>query len=204
MGTIETPFAVLVVEDDSIVRDWLRTAFRGTEFRVAGEAATSAEALEMAARRHADLLLVDHRLDTELGTDLVRSLRKEGNAAPAVLMTADPLRGLNETAREAGIQGSIVKTADREQLLAVLRSVLEGRGYYDPAHPKRRDGEAALAPRERDVIRLVAAGKTNKEAARELGIGEESVKTMLERAYTKLGAHRRAEAVLEARRRGIV
>jgi DNA-binding NarL/FixJ family response regulator len=204
MRATKTPYAVLVVEDDSIVRDWLRLAFRQSEFRIAGEAATPAEAREMAKRRHADVMLIDQRLDTELGTDLVRVLRKEGNSAPAVLMTADPLRGLNETAREAGIQGSIVKTADRGQLLAVLRSVLAGDGYFDPAHPKRKEGEAALAPRERDVIRLVAEGKTNKETAVVLGIGEESVKTMLERAYIKLGAHRRAEAVLEARRRGIV
>lgn len=204
MGAVEIPFAILVIEDDSIVRDWLRSAFKGTEFRIAGEATTSAEARELASRRHADVLLVDHRLDNELGTDLVRVLRKEGQTAPAVLMTADPLRGLNETAREAGIQGSIVKTADREALLSVLRGVIEGRGYFDPAHPKRKEGEAALAPREGDVIRLVAEGKTNREAAAELGIGEESVKTMLERAYTKLGARRRAEAVLVARSRGIV
>lgn len=204
MSAVDTPFAILVVEDDSIVRAWLRTAFQDTEFRVAGEASTPTEALEMARRRHADILLVDHKLDDELGTDLVRELRREGQMMPAVLMTADPMRGLNETAREAGIQGSIVKTGDPEQLLSVLRAVVAGRGYFDPLHPRRREGEAALAPRERDVIRLVAEGKTNREAADALGIGEESVKTMLERAYTKLGAHRRAEAVLEARRRGIV
>lgn len=204
MSAVDTPFAILVVEDDSIVRAWLRTAFQNTEFRVAGEASTTAEALEMVRRRHADVLLVDHKLDNELGTDLVRALRREGQMAPAVLMTADPMRGLNETAREAGIQGSIVKTGDPEQLLSVLRVVLQGRGHFDPLHPRRREGEAALAPRERDVIRLVAEGKTNRETAAALGIGEETVKTMLERAYTKLGAHRRADAVLEARRRGIV
>jgi len=204
MSAARTPFAVLVIEDDPIVRDWLRKAFLGSEFRIAGEAASVADAREVAARRHVDLLLVDQRLDTELGTDLVRALRQDGNEAPAVLMTADPLRGLNETARESGIQASIVKTADHEHLLGVLRSVVGGNGYYDPAHPRRRDGEAALAPRERDVMRLVGRGMTNREVAGELGIGEESVKTMLERAYVKLGAHRRAEAVLEARRRGIL
>lgn len=187
-----------------MVRAWLRGAFHGTEFRIAGEAATSGEALEMVGRRHVDILLVDHRLDEELGTELVRTMRSEGHTVPAVLMTADPLRGLNELAREAGMQASVVKSSDPDQLIAVLRAVLDGQGYFDPQHPRRREGEAGLAPRERDVIRLVAEGKTNKETAQALGIGEESVKTMLERAYTKLGAHRRAEAVLEARRRGIV
>lgn len=158
----------------------------------------------MMGRRHADVVLVDHKLDSELGTDLVCALCGEGHNAPAVLMTADPQRGLNETAREAGIQATIVKSGEPDQLLAALRTVLEGRGYFDPAHPKRREGEAALAPRERDVIRLIARGMTNRETAASLGIGEESVKTMLQRAYTKLGAQRRADAVLEARRRGIV
>ncbi len=54
------------------------------------------------------------------------------------------------------------------------------------------------------MIRLVAEGKTNRQVAADLGIGEETVKTLLERAYTKLGANRRADAVLEARRRGVV
>ncbi len=197
--------AVMVVDDDAIVRDWVRQALGGTELRIAGEAGTAGEALEMLRRRHADVLLTDHWLaDDQLGTELVRAFRREGMKLPVVLMTAHPERGLNEAAREAGIQASIVKSSDPGGLVAALRSVVEGGGFFDPQHPKRKEGEAPLAPRERDVIRLVAEGKTNRQVAAELGIGEETVKTLLERAYTKLGANRRADAVLEARRRGVV
>jgi DNA-binding NarL/FixJ family response regulator len=195
----------MVVDDDAIVRDWVRQALGGSEFRIAGEAGTAGEALEMLRRRHADVLLTDHWLaDDQLGTELVRAFRREGMKLPVVLMTAHPERGLNEVAREVGIQASIVKSSDAGGLVDALRSVVEGRGFFDPQHPKRKEGEAPLAPRERDVIRLVAEGKTNRQVAAELGIGEETVKTLLERAYTKLGANRRADAVLEARRRGVV
>jgi DNA-binding NarL/FixJ family response regulator len=131
-------------------------------------------------------------------------MRRSGTHAPAVLMTASVQRGLNETAREAGVQASVVKSSDPGRLLTALRSALQGEEFFDTAHPRRRKGEAPLAPRERDVIRLVAAGRTNREVAAELGIGDETVKTLLERTYAKLGVKRRAEAVLEAKRRGIV
>jgi DNA-binding NarL/FixJ family response regulator len=201
----EQQISVLVVDDDAIVRDWVRQALTDTEFRIAGEAGTSAEALELLRRRRADVLLTDHWLpDDQLGTELVRVFRREGVKLPVVLMTAHPERGLNESAREVGIQASIVKSSDPSGLVSALRSVIEGRGFFDPQHPKRKEGEAPLAPRERDVIKLVAEGMTNRQVAASLGIGEETVKTLLERAYTKLGANRRADAVLEARRRGVV
>ena len=205
MSEPEQEISVLVVDDDAIVRDWVRQALTGTEFRIAGEAGTSAEALELLRRRRADVLLTDHWLpDDQLGTELVRVFRREGVKLPVVLMTAHPERGLNESAREVGIQASIVKSSDPSGLVSALRSVIEGRGFFDPQHPKRKEGEAPLAPRERDVIKLVAEGMTNRQVAASLGIGEETVKTLLERAYTKLGANRRADAVLEARRRGFV
>jgi len=195
---------VLLVEDDAIVRDWVGLVLEGSEFRVAGEASAAEEALGLIRRRRVDLVLVDQHLPDRLGTDLVRQMRRNGSQAPVVLMTASVQRGLNETAREAGIQASVLKSSDPSRLLAALRCVIDGEELFDAAHPRRRDGEAPLAPRERDVIRLAAAGKTNRGIAAELGIGDETVKTLLERSYTKLGVRRRAEAVLEARRRGIV
>ncbi len=196
--------AVLVIEDDSIVRSWVRLCFRDSEMRVAGEARSAKEAEELVVRRRCDVLLVDQHLPDRLGTELVRSLRKQGVVLPAVLMTASAEQGLNETAREAGAQASVVKSSDPVRLIEVIREVLSGNGIFDVAHPRRPDGQATLAPREQQALALVAAGKTNREAAAQLGISDETVKTLLERAYVKLGAHRRAEAVLEARRRGLV
>jgi DNA-binding CsgD family transcriptional regulator len=86
----------------------------------------------------------------------------------------------------------------------VIRGALAGESIFDIAHPRRPEGQATLAPREQQALALVATGRTNREAAAQLGISDETVKTLLERAYKKLGVRRRAEAVLEARRRGLV
>ena len=195
---------VLVVEDDSIVRSWVRLSLRDSDLRVAGEARSAGEAEELVGRRHCDVLLIDQHLPDRLGTQLVRRLRTRGVELPVVLMTASAEQGLNETAREVGVQASVVKTADPDRLMNVIRSALAGESIFDAAHPRRPDGQSSLAPREQQALALVARGKTNREAARALGISDETVKTLLERAYGKLGVRRRAEAVLEARRRGLV
>jgi DNA-binding NarL/FixJ family response regulator len=196
--------AVLLVEDDAIVRAWVRLALAESEFRIAGEASTASEALELAGRRAPALLLVDHNLPDGTGTELVRTLRERGSPVPAVLMTAGATSGLNEAAREAGVQGTVVKSGRGDELLTALRAVLDGRATFDPRHPKRTSGQTPLTPREREVLRLVAAGGTNAEVAAQLGLGDETVKTLLARIFLKLGVRRRAEAVAVAQRAGLL
>jgi DNA-binding NarL/FixJ family response regulator len=187
-----------------MVRSWVRLALEGSEFRLVGEAGSAAEATDLVPRRNPDLLLVDYRLPGGFGTQLVRELREEGVAAPAVVMTANPERGFNETAREAGAQGTTLKSGSQHELLETLRTVSGGATAFDPRHPQRPRGRAALSPREREVVRLVAGGATNREVARALTVSEETVKTLLARTYMKLGARRRAEAVAEAQRQGLL
>lgn len=199
-----TELAVLLVEDDSMVRSWVRLALTGSEFRLAGEAATRSEAVELAARRRLDVLLVDYRLPDTLGTDVLRELREAGVTAPAVLMTANPERGFNDAARASGAQGTALKSGSPDELLETLRTVVGGMTAFDARHPRRPAGMGALSPREREVVRLVAGGATNREVAAALGIGEETVKTVLARTYAKLGVRRRAEAVAEAQKQGLL
>jgi DNA-binding NarL/FixJ family response regulator len=195
--------SLLVVDDDAIVRSWVRAALAGSEFRVAGEAERASEALELAGRRHPDLLLVDQILPDWTGTELVRELRLRGCDSPAVLMTAAPREGLNETARAAGVQGTVVKSSQPEALLAALRRVLGGGESLAAPHP-RAQRQVNLSPREREILQLIAGGSTNVEIATRLGISRETVKTMLYRAFAKLGAKRRSEAVAEAQRLGLL
>jgi DNA-binding NarL/FixJ family response regulator len=196
--------SVLLVEDDPIVRAWVRIALAESEFRLAGEASTAADAVELAGRRRPAVLLVDQNLPDGTGTELVRRLREAAVSVPAVLMTAGATPGLNEAAREAGVQGTVVKSSRGGELLAALRSVRAGRRTFDPRHPRRAPGQAPLTPRERDVLRLVAAGGTNAEVATRLGVGDETVKTLLGRIYLKLGVRRRAEAVSVAQKAGLL
>jgi DNA-binding NarL/FixJ family response regulator len=196
--------AVLLIEDDSMVRSWVRLALQGSEFRLAGEAPTGSEALDLVGRRNPDLLLVDYRLPDMLGTELVRALRRAGVDAPVVLMTANPERGFNEAAREAGAQGTTLKSGSSDELIDALRALAAGKSSFDARHPERPAGRAALSPREREVVRLVAGGATNREVAEALDVGPETVKTLLARTYAKLGVRRRAEAVAEAQRQGLL
>jgi DNA-binding NarL/FixJ family response regulator len=196
--------SVLLVEDDAIVRTWVRHALANSEFEIAGEAATAEEALALVERRRPALLLVDYRLPDGIGTELVRQLRRNGVGSRVVLVTANVERGLNESAREAGAQATIRKSGDREALLDLLRRVVAGETVFDPDHPRRPPGRGPLTPREREALGRAATGATNRQIAEHLGIGRETVKTLLERAYAKLGVANRTEAVSEAMRRGLL
>ena len=196
--------SVVVVENDSMVRDWVRIALEGTEFRIAGEATTADAAVQLMERRAPALLVVDYRLPDGTGTELVRRLRQAGLSVPAIIFTASPERGLNEAAREAGAQGTMLKTGKLDELLETLRAVADGEQRFDARHPPRPVDRGGLSPREREVLRLVAAGATNRDIAHELGVGEETVKTLVARTFAKLGVKRRAEAVSVAHDRGIL
>jgi DNA-binding NarL/FixJ family response regulator len=196
--------SVLLVEDDAMVSGWVRLSLDESEIRLAGVAASAAEALELAERRRVDVLLVDYRLPDGRGTELVRELRRRGIAVPAVLMTANEERGFNEAAREAGAQGTVLKTGRSDELVETLRRVHGGKQTYDGRHPQRPAGRGALSPREREVLRLVAGGSTNHQIAEKLGVGAETVKTLLARTFAKLGVRRRAEAVAAAHDRGLL
>jgi DNA-binding NarL/FixJ family response regulator len=196
--------SILLLDDDSMVRGWVRLALQGTEFHLAGEASSAEEVRDLLRRRSAQLLLVDNRLPDGIGTDILRELRAEGLTTPALVMTANPERGFNDAARESGAQGTVLKTGDAGELLAALRAVASGQESFDGRHPARVAGHGALSPREREVIRLVASGATNQEIAAELGIGSETVKTLLTRVFAKLGVRRRAEAVSVAHELGLL
>lgn len=195
---------VLLVEDDSMVRGWIRMALEPSEFRIVGEATRGEEAPGLIERRLPDVLLVDYRLPDGRGTELIGRLRRSGVTAPALLMTATAEPGLNEAVRDAGAQGTVLKTGSVGELQAALRDVAEGGTAFDTRHPRRPSGQGALSPREREVLRLVAAGGTNVQIAEELGVGPETVKTLVARVFSKLGVSRRAEAVATAHDRGLL
>lgn len=194
--------SVVLVENDAIVRDWLRAVLSDAEFRVAGEAGTAEEARLLVARRLPELVIVDYRLPDGIGTQLVRELLRQREGLRALVVTANPEPGLNQEARAAGAHGTALKTGRRDELLAAVRAVAGGETPFDPRHPGKPPSAAPLSPRERDVLRAVASGATNAEIAAALGLGAETVKTLLARCCSKLGVRRRAEAVAVALRDG--
>jgi len=195
---------VLLVDDDAMVRSWVRMALEGSEFRVVAEAEAGAEVDALLERWPVSVLLVDYRLPDCTGTELVRRLRLSGVETPAVLMTANPESGFNEAVRDVAAQGSVLKTGSADDLIEALTRATSGATSFDPRHPRRDIRRAALSPREREALRLVAEGATNPQIADHLGVGRETVKTLLSRAFAKLGTSRRAEAVSEAHRQGVL
>lgn len=193
-------FPIFVVEDDAIVRDWVRRALEPSHFAIAGEASTAREGLRLTERRAASLILVDYHLPDALGTDLVRRLRLRGVRTPVLLMTANAEPGLNEVARKAGTQGTVLKSGNADDLLNAMSRVLAGEDVFDYRHPRPAATRPTLTRRELDVLRLVSEGATNRAIAEALGVTDKTVKTFLARAYLKLGVGRRAEAVSVAMR----
>ena len=124
--------------------------------------------------------------------------------APAVVVTASVMHGFNELVRDSGGQGTVLKTGSPSEVIGALRAAVAKRPSFDVRHPTRARREGVLTPREREVLGLVGAGATNAEIAEKLGIGSETVKTLLARIFVKLGVSRRAQAVAVAHERGIL
>jgi NarL family two-component system response regulator LiaR len=174
-------------------------ALGGTELRVAGEAEDVEDVARLTGELEPHVVLVE-----ATGVALVSELRGHGVSVPVVLLSPIPQRGLNEKAREAGAQGTVLATGSVDRLVAALRAVRRGELSFDAAHPRRPAGQSALSRRERDVLRLVGRGATNREIADELEIGDQTVKTLLARSCAKLGVSRRGDAVAAARGLGLL
>ena len=173
----------------------------GTPFEVVGDAASADAAERLVERRRPEIVLLDFRLGETAAVDLLRRLRRGGFDGLVLLFTASPVVGLNELALESGAQGCLVKTGSADELVTALGRVAGGELVKDPRNPPAAAGPR-LTSREREVLRLIAAGKTNREIAEEIHLSVSSVKTLQARAAGKLGTSRRTETVIAAKTRG--
>ena len=167
---------VLIVEDDAMVRDWIQLSLERSEFRVVGVAHTAGEVPGLIERRRPSLLLLDYRLPDGMGTELLRDLRQSGIATPALLMTANEQPGFNEAARDAGAQGTALKSGRVEELLETRP---QGVGIID--RPGERSIHHDVRPQPGPIIVAVAAG------GREQGEGQKRGST---RAHALRTPHR--------------
>ncbi|MFC4112374.1 response regulator [Nonomuraea zeae] len=198
---------LLIADDHPIVRDGLRAALGSeADFEIVGEAADGAQAVRLAAELHPDIVLMDLRMPGMGGVSAIRELSGTG---PRVLVLTtfdtDVLPAL-----EAGASGYLLKDAPPEELVRAVRATHRGETVLAPAVATRladhlrKPARGQLSRRELEVLRLVAGGATNREAAAGLFISEASVKTHLLHIYAKLGVRDRAAAVGEAYRRGLI
>jgi DNA-binding NarL/FixJ family response regulator len=200
---------ILVTDDHPVVRDGLRGAFTGEpDIEVVGEAASGLEALALVARHHPDVVLMDLRMPELDGVSAIRRLAVSYPAVRVLVLTTYDAEADVLPAIEAGATGYLLKDAPVADLLAAVRAAARGESVLAPSVAGRvLSGFRQAGPltrRELEVLRLVAAGATNRAAAGKLFISEASVKTHLLNAYAKLGVNDRAAAVGEAYRRGLL
>jgi DNA-binding NarL/FixJ family response regulator len=209
------PIRIVVADDHPIVRagivGLLETA-PGIE--VVGEAADGAEAVELAASEHPDLVLMDLRMPGVDGASATASIVAAGGGTRVLVLTTYETDDHILAAIEAGASGYLLKAAPQAEILAGIRAVAAGETVLAPSIAAklvsrvRADAASAappaLSPREREVLVLVAEGRSNPEIAKALYIGEATVKTHLLHVFEKLGVNDRTRAVTRAMELGLI
>lgn len=202
------PIRILVVDDHHVVRSGLAASL-GLEddLSVVAEAGNSDEALAQFRKHHPDVVLMDLRLPGANGIAITASLRSESPDARVLMFTTFDGDEDVYRAMQAGARGYLLKSAPREELLRAIRTIASGERFLPPELSLRlahRVSGPDLSEREIEVLRLVSAGKSNKEIGATLHIAEDTVKRHVSNILEKLGVNDRAQAATEAIRRGFL
>jgi DNA-binding NarL/FixJ family response regulator len=212
---------VLIADDQALVRAGFRMLLSAeAELEVVGEATNGRQALDAASRLRPDVILMDIRMPELDGLEATRRLlagaADEGAPRVLILTTFDLDEYVYEALR-AGASGFLLKDAPPEQLLDAIRVVAAGDGLLAPSVTRRVIAEFARRPaavrppeldeltaRELEVLQLIARGLSNAEIAKELFLGETTVKTHVARVLQKLHLRDRVQAVVLAYESGLV
>ena len=196
---------ILVVDDHPVVRDGVEMLTRKcTNLRIAGYAASGAEALAVAESTAPDVILLDVRLPDILAPDVVRELKARLPEARIVLFTAYPDHPAVGAALEAGAYGVWPKDTMQMDLASAIARAVEDDSADSPKDAPVRQRDSLLARREYDLLRRVARGETNSEIAEAMSLSLNTVKTYMRNVMHKLGARNRVEAISRARDMGFL
>jgi DNA-binding NarL/FixJ family response regulator len=216
-----TAIRVLVADDETVVRRGLRAILQvEPDIEVVGEAADGMEAVALARRRGADVVLMDVRMPRMDGLAATRLLANPAAGEPidVLVVTTFDLDDVVFAALRAGAAGFLLKSAEPDELVDAVRTVAGGHGLIAPEVTRRLIGEFAasaprpdgdprvesLTPREREVLLLVARGLSNAQVARELVLEESTVKKHVANVLSKLDLTSRAQAVVFSYEHGVV
>ena len=208
---------VLVADDQSMVRAGFRMLLSGEQdIEVVAEASNGLEAVDMAARFHPTVVLMDIRMPELDGLEATRRILAADGAARVLILTTFDLDDYVYEALRAGASGFVLKDDPPEQLIAAVRTVAAGDALLSPAITKRVIREFARIPRpsppkeladlsarEQEVFHLIARGLSNAEIGQELYISETTVKTHITHILQKLNLRDRVQAVVLAHETGL-
>lgn len=194
---------LLLVDDHPVVREGLRSCFsRLPQLKIVGEAASGEEALRVVKRLKPDVVLMDINLPGINGLTTAARLRKLAPRAQVLILSVHENREYLAEVARCGASGYVLKDAPPDELVRAIESVHRGEGFFSPSvaaamlkslsnatrAPAQTD-RARLTARERDVLRLIAAGATSKGISEQLGVALSTVKTLRERLMRKLDLH---------------
>jgi two-component system, NarL family, response regulator NreC len=204
---------ILLADDHHIVRQGLKALLQGEGFHVVGEATDGAEAVELARTLKPDAAVLDLMMPTLNGIDAARQILQAGSTKAVALLTMHTEEHQIAVALRVGIRAYLLKTQVAEDLVHAIREIVRGQiflspgvsrvvidGYLSGAQPPADP----LAPRERQVLQLVAEGKTSKEIAVLLGLSVKTAESYRAHLMEKLDIHETAGLVRYAIRHGII
>ncbi|MFJ4919009.1 response regulator [Streptomyces sp. NPDC088725] len=205
---------VLLVDDHQVVRRGLRTFLEVQgDIEVVGEASDGEEGVARAEELRPDVVLMDIKMPGTDGIEALRRLRELANPAKVLIVTSFTEQRTVVPALRAGASGYVYKDIDPEALAGAIRSVHAGHVLLQPevagallaqdVPTSGRSGGTSLTEREREVLSLIADGRSNREIARALVLSEKTVKTHVSNILMKLDLADRTQAALWAVRHGI-
>jgi DNA-binding NarL/FixJ family response regulator len=209
---MSTPVRLLIVDDHAIVREGLRTLLsEEQDIVVVGEAASGQDAVALAQRVQPDVVLMDLMMPGMDGVEATQRLRVLLPSVRVVVLTSFGEDQRVRKAIQAGAIGYLLKDVLKDGLLQAIHAAARGRPTLHPEaqavlmrqNQEEIDPLKALTPRELDVLRLIAQGKSNKEIASALQLTEGTVKGYVSTVLAKLQVTDRTQAALYAVRRGL-
>ena len=195
---------IVIAEDQSLLRGAL-SSLLGLEpdIEVVAEAGDGEDALAKVDAHDPDVLVADIEMPSMTGLDAAEALRERQSRTKVLIVTTFARPGYLQRALQAGVLGYVLKDAPSEDLADAVRKVAGGQRAVAPELAEQAWAQSAeLTDREREILRLVEAGRTNKEIARALDLSPGTVRNYLAEAASKLGAANRIEAFQMARNNG--
>jgi two-component system, NarL family, response regulator NreC len=208
---------VLIVDDHAILREGVRALLQmHDDLEVVGEAGDGQEALEKVAALDPDVVLMDIAMPGLGGLEASLEMKKLGRRARILILSQYEDREYVRRLLKSGVSGYVLKKSAGSELANAIRAVHRGGLVLDPevartameeanpAAPGQADPYESLTDREKQVLKLVAEGRSNKEVAEVLGISVKTAMSHREHVMEKLGLHNRTELVRFALKRGVI
>jgi DNA-binding NarL/FixJ family response regulator len=207
---------ILVADDHPLTRDGIKAALAmDAELEVVAEAADGQEAVSLAGEVRPDVVLMDVRMPVLSGIRATQAIIRAAPDVRVVMLTVEETQARVGEAIQAGAAGYLLKDIDAHELARAVHLAAEGSAVIHPNLTRQfieeirqlTHGEqsvSSLSSREIEVLQMIAYGATNREVAEALHISPQTVKTYLERIFTKLGVSDRTRAVAVALKHGIV